>query len=126
MNGSKASDCAGHELIDIVAMVTLDDGKANGFGPDMIAVHAHLDRAAKEARAVVVTGREGILSSGFDLRVIRGREPQAASAMLDAGARLMTRLHGLPPLETRLPWVPSAADCGSPHWRGGRLPNGLA
>ena len=90
-------DPATYELIDTVALVTMDDGKANGFGLDMIAaVQACLDRAAKEAQAVVLTGRAGVLSGGFDLKVIRGGDPEAVSAMIDAGARLMMRLYGLP------------------------------
>ena len=91
------SELATYELIDSVALVTMDDGKANGFGLDMIAaLQGCLDRAAKEAGAVVLTGREGILSGGFDLKVIGGGDPQAISAMIDAGARLMMRLYGLP------------------------------
>ncbi len=91
------TDPATYDLIDSVAVVTMDDGKANGFGLDMIAaVQACLDRAAKEAKAVVLTGREGILSGGFDLKVIRGGDSAAVSAMIDAGARLMMRLYGLP------------------------------
>ena len=91
------SDLATYELIDTVAVVTMDDGKANGFGLDMIAaVQVCLDRAAEEAKAVVLAGREGILSGGFDLKVIRGGDPTAVSAMIDAGARLMMRLYGLP------------------------------
>ncbi len=85
-----------YELIDGVATITMDDGKANAFGPDMIAsVNAMLDRAA-EAKAVLLTGRPGIFSGGFDLKVIRGGDPDAARRMSLAGARLMMRLYGLP------------------------------
>lgn len=88
---------ASYELIDQVAIITMDDGKANAFGPDMIAtVDAHLERAAGEAKAVILTGRPGIFSGGFDLKVIRGGDAAAAGAMSLAGARLMMRLYGLP------------------------------
>ena len=84
------------ELIDDIAVVTMDDGKANAFGPNMIAaVNAALDRA-DEAKAVLLTGRPGILSGGFDLKVIRSGDADAASAMRLAGTRLMMRLYGLP------------------------------
>ena len=90
-------DLATYELLDNVAVIAMDDGKANAFGPNMIAaVDGLLDRAEDEAKAVVLTGRPGILSGGFDLRVIRGGDPAAASAMSLAGAKLMMRLYGHP------------------------------
>ena len=90
-------EIATYELLDHVAMVTLDDGKANAFSPAMIAcVNGLLDRAEDEAKAVVLTGRAGIFSGGFDLRVIRGDDPEAARHMSLGGARLMMRLYGLP------------------------------
>lgn len=90
-------DTATYELIDQIAVVTMDDGKANAFSPAMIAaVNNLLDRAESEAKAVVLTGRDGIYSGGFDLRVIRGDDPQAAVDMRLGGTRLMMRLYGLP------------------------------
>ena len=86
-----------YEQIGDVALVTLDDGKANAFGPPMIAaVDAMLDRAADEAKAVVLTGRPGVFSGGFDLNVLRGGDMEKARAMGIAGARLMMRLYGSP------------------------------
>ena len=86
-----------YEIIDDIAIVTMDDGKANAFGPNMIAaVNASLDRAADDARAVLLTGREGLFSGGFDLKVIRSGDAEAAKTMRLAGARLMMRLYGLP------------------------------
>lgn len=88
---------ATYELLDHVAVVTLDDGKANAFSPDMIArVNGLLDKAEDEAKAVVLTGRAGLFSGGFDLRVIRGDDPESARNMSLGGARLMMRLYGLP------------------------------
>ncbi len=90
-------DLATYELVDQIAVVTMDDGKANAFSPDMIAtVNGLLDLAESEAKAVVLTGRDGIYSGGFDLRVIRGDDPQAAVDMRLGGTRLMMRLYGLP------------------------------
>ena len=90
-------DTATYELKDQVAVLSMDDAKANAFSPDMIAtVNGLLDQAEKEANAVVLTGRDGIFSGGFDLRVIRGDDPQAAVDMRLGGTRLMMRLYGLP------------------------------
>lgn len=91
------ADPAGYELIDHVAVVTMDDGKANAFSPHMIAtVNGLLDQAEAEAKAVVLAGRPGVFSGGFDLRVIRGGDPVAARNMAEGGARLMMRLYGFP------------------------------
>ncbi|MXX74502.1 MAG: crotonase/enoyl-CoA hydratase family protein [Holophagales bacterium] len=86
-----------YEQVGDVALVTMNDGKANVFGPPMIgAVNAGLDRAADEAKAVVLTGRPGVFSGGFDLNVFRDGGPAEARAMGLAGARLMMRLYGWP------------------------------
>ena len=92
------TEYASYETVGGVAVVTLNDGKANAFGPNMIAtVNSLLDRAqAEEANAVVLMGRPGLFSGGFDLKVIRGDDPEAARAMSLGGARLMMRLYGFP------------------------------
>ena len=80
-----------------IALLSMDDGKANAFGlPLIAAVNAMLDRAADDARAVVLTGRPGMLSGGFDLNVIRGGDAAQARAQGLGGARLMMRLYGWP------------------------------
>ena len=91
------AEFATYELIDHMAVVTMDDGKANVFGPDMIsALNSQLDRAADEAKVVLLTGRPGLFSGGFDLRVMRGDDRKAAYDLVRAGARLLMRLYGLP------------------------------
>lgn len=79
-----------------IAVITLDDGKANALGPDMVAaVHAGLDRAEAEAKAqaVVLAGRPGRFCAGFDLRVLTaGRD--LAEPLVRAGAGLFMRLYG--------------------------------
>ena len=90
-------EIASYEQNDHVAVITMNDGKANAFGPDMIAaVNTQLDRAEAEAKAVVLAGRPGLFSGGFDLKVIRGGDPEAARVMRLGGARLMMRLYGHP------------------------------
>ena len=84
-----------YEQVGHVALIGMDDGKANAFGLPLIsAVDAMLDRAAAEAGAVVLTGRPGMLSGGFDLNVIRGGDAEQRRAQGQAGARLMMRLYG--------------------------------
>ena len=55
-------------LQDKVAVIGLDDGKANAVGHAFVdAMTEGLDRAEKEASAVVLTGRRGV-QRGFDLK----------------------------------------------------------
>lgn len=81
-------------LHDGIATLTMDDGKANALSLAMSqALDAGLDRAAKEAKVVVIRGRPGILCGGFDLKVIRGNDPAQAAGMREAGMRLLSRLY---------------------------------
>ena len=51
-----------------ISIITIDDGKANVFGLPMTqALSAALDEIDKKEGAVVVEGREGLYSGGFDL-----------------------------------------------------------
>ena len=85
-------------LDDGVAVLALDDGRANAISRETIdALEAALDRAEKEARAVLLLGRAGRFCAGFDLTVMRsGSEPMRA--LVTAGADLLLRiaLHPLP------------------------------
>ncbi len=85
------------DLDEGIATLTMDDGKANALSlPMSQALDAALDRAAREARVVVIRGRPGVLSGGFDLKVIRGGDVAQNAAMEHAGMRLLSRLYALP------------------------------
>lgn len=87
------SDVIHYDLDDSVAVIRLDDGKANALGPDVIeALSASLTRAADEAKAVLLTGREGKLSAGFNLKVLQGGGPDAGRALVTAGANLALQI----------------------------------
>jgi len=91
-----ASDKVRYELRDEIAVITMDDGKANALSHEVIdALHACLDRAESEARAVLLTGRERRLSGGFDLTVMIS-SPEATRNLVTAGAELMLRLYTFP------------------------------
>ena len=82
-----------YELDGDVAVVRLDDGKANALSPAVIeALEAAADRAEREASALVLLGREKRLSAGFDLTVMSG-EVEAMRALVVAGGELMVRLY---------------------------------
>jgi enoyl-CoA hydratase len=91
-----SSDAVQYELEDGVAVIRLDDGKANAISPDVVSgIHAALDRAEKEARAVILAGRAGRFSAGFDLSVMRGG-PDQVVALVSAGGELALRFYGFP------------------------------
>lgn len=88
-----AAETVRYELRDGIAVITMDDGKANALSHAVIdALHACLDRAAREASAVLLTGREKRLSGGFDLTVMTS-SPGATRNLVTAGAELMLRLY---------------------------------
>jgi len=90
------SDLLTYEHRDGVARVTLDDGKVNALSIAMLReLHAALDQAESDEAVVVVGGREGFLSAGFDLKVFR-EEPERLGEMLRLGADLSERILAFP------------------------------
>ena len=84
-----------HEKLEEISIITLDDGKANAMGPSMIeALNNALDKAQESSRAVLIIGRPGLLSGGFDLSIIKSGDNNAIQAMVNAGARLLMRIYG--------------------------------
>lgn len=85
-----------YRLDGTVAVITHDDGKANVVGPDTIRVlHEHLDRAAQEARVVLLVGREGRFSAGFDLSVMTS-STEAMRTLVADGAELLCAMYEHP------------------------------
>ena len=81
-----------YELADGVATVTMDDGRANALSPAMQhAVDDALDRAAADDAAIVLAGRDGRFSAGFDLSVM-SEGGQAVIDMVIGGFDLSLRL----------------------------------
>jgi enoyl-CoA hydratase len=81
---------------DSIATLTMDDGKVNVLSPQMLTeLGSALDEAEAEAGVVVLTGREGRFSGGFDLAILQGGG-RAAVSMLDAGFGLAERLLRFP------------------------------
>ena len=61
---------------DDISIITLDDGKANVFSPQMIQdVNECLDKVPTESGALIITGRDGMFSAGFDLKIISALMP---------------------------------------------------
>tara|TARA_R110002110_G_scaffold413729_1_gene641527 strand:- start:4357 stop:5037 length:681 start_codon:yes stop_codon:yes gene_type:complete len=85
-----------YRLDNTVAILTFDDGKANAVGHTFIdAINDGLDKAESEAEAVVLCGREGMFSAGFDLKVL-GAGPEQAAELVTKGMAMLTRLYSHP------------------------------
>lgn len=84
------------EIDEGVAVLRLDDGKVNALSPAMQAeINAGLDQAEAAGAVVVITGREGVFSAGFDLGTLRAGG-QAATDMVRGGFLLAERVLSFP------------------------------
>jgi enoyl-CoA hydratase len=87
-------DIVHYTLEQKVAVIRMDDGKANALSVEMIdGLLAALTRAEEEASAVVLIGRTDRFCAGFDLRVMMSG-PEQAKALLGRGSELLLRLYG--------------------------------
>ena len=90
------SELVTYELRDSIATIVMDDGKVNALSLEMLgAINGALDRAVSDLAVVVLSGRAGIFSAGFDLKVLRGGGADAG-AMLLGGFELAVRLLSFP------------------------------
>lgn len=103
-----------YRLDDGLATITLDDGKANVFSAAVVThLEDLLDRVeADGARALVVTGRPGRFSAGFDLAEMTA-STESMRALVVAGARWWLRLYGL--------GIPTVAACTGHALAGGAI-----
>jgi enoyl-CoA hydratase len=86
-----------YDHTDGVATIIMDDGKANALSLAMLAdLDDALDRAAKdEPIGLVLAGRPGRFSGGFDLGILAAGGPDAVG-MLRGGFELAFRLLSFP------------------------------
>ena len=94
--GATVTDPVQLTIEDGVAVVRLDDGKANAVSHTLIdQVHAALDTAQADATAVAFIGREGKFSAGFDLSVMT-QGADATRGLVKAGGELLMRVYTHP------------------------------
>ena len=96
-----------------IAVVRMDDGKANALSEAMIdGLLAALVRAEKEASAIVLVGRAERFCAGFDLKVMMSG-PDHAKALLRRGSELLMKLYGV--------GIPLVVACNGHALAGGAL-----
>src|SRR4051794_40580834 len=89
-----------YEVTGRIAHVTIDHGKANTLStPVIAALDEALTRAETagpdEVGAMVITGKPGFLSGGFELEEMRA-SPKAAGTLVTNGGALFARIFGSP------------------------------
>lgn len=91
------SNLVSYTFADGISTIALDDGKANVMSNQMISeLNQALDQAEANGGVVIITGREKMLSGGFDLGVFKAGDAEATYTMLSGGAHLAKRLLGFP------------------------------
>ena len=85
-----------YRLDGSIATIVMDDGKVNAMSSRMIGeLDAAFGRAEADRAVVVLMGREGVFSAGFDLPTLRAGGPPAV-AMVRAGFELAHRVLSFP------------------------------
>ncbi|PQJ80810.1 crotonase/enoyl-CoA hydratase family protein [Polaribacter porphyrae] len=74
------------------SIITINNGKANAISHEVIdGINNALDQAKKDQNVVIITGTPGILSGGFDLKVMK-TSPKAALELVTKGSKLSLRM----------------------------------
>ena len=86
------NELVAYSLDNGVATLTLNNGKVNAVSHALITdFNAALDQAAQSKAIVIVTGQPGILSGGYDLKIMMS-SPQNAVDLVTAGSTLARRM----------------------------------
>ncbi len=90
------NDRVTYALADGIATITMDDGKVNALSQQMFdGLNDAFDRAESDRAVVVLTGRDGRFSAGFDLGVLGGGGSDATT-LLRSGFKLAERMLSFP------------------------------
>jgi len=81
---------------DGIATIKMDDGKANVLSTEMIKqLNGAFDKAEDAGAVVILTGREGMFSGGFNLKEMQAG-PQQALTLTSKGSKLARRIMAFP------------------------------
>jgi enoyl-CoA hydratase len=90
------TELATYELDGRIATIAMDDGKVNALSIAMLrTLHEAFDQAERDRALVILTGRAGYFSAGFDLKVFAAGG-DGVLEMLTLGATLTERLLAFP------------------------------
>lgn len=86
------SELIAYHFEDGIATLTLSNGKVNAISPAVVSeFNAALDQAEKDRAVVIITGTPGILSGGYDLKVMTAG-PKGAISLVTSGSTLARRM----------------------------------
>ena len=96
MTDAPAPALATYEVHDTIAVITHDDGKANVVSTAVLAELEQLTQRAVDdgARALVIVGRPGMFSAGFNLNEMTSSS-ESMRKLVVRGGRWMLDLYGL-------------------------------
>lgn len=84
------------EINEKIATITLKNGKVNAISQQIITeINTALDQAESAGAVVIITGREGMFSGGYDLVTMK-ESPASAIALVTAGSTLARRMLSFP------------------------------
>lgn len=90
------SDLTTYRLDGSVATITMDDGKVNVISRRMLGeLNTALDRALADDALVILSGRTGVFSAGFDLKELMAGGPVTREVLI-GGFKLAERLLSFP------------------------------
>ena len=102
------------EETDGVLVAAIDDGKVNALTAELVGgVRSALVQATGSGQPLVITGRDGCFSAGFDLAVMNSSDQHLAAALFTEGAFLYREIIEAP--------VPVVASCTGHALAGGAL-----
>ena len=85
------------ETKDDISIITLNDGKANVFSSQMTQdINYCLDKVSNEKGCLIITGKEGMFSAGFDLKTLQGGDVKLIQEMTLTGFKLLSRIFSFP------------------------------
>ena len=77
-----------------ISVIKLDDGKVNAFSCEMLTqFNALLAKVPKDSGALVIKGRDGIFSGGFDLKTLATGDMEKIMKMVRLGYKMLLELY---------------------------------
>ena len=90
------TDIVTYTRTDLVSTIAMDDGKVNVFSiPVLRSLHQAFDRGESDHTVILLKGRPGCFTAGFDLKTLSGSR-QDAVTLLRLGATLAERILAFP------------------------------
>lgn len=84
------------EINDKIAKISLNNGKVNAISHQVIEeLNAALDKAEEAKAVVILSGKEGILSGGYDLKTMQ-KSMTDAMALVTEGSKFTRRMMAFP------------------------------